>query len=1041
MGRLTAWQVAVRALRYRRGQAVAVLLLSTVAVGACVFAPLYQRSVGQAQLRQTLMSASESARGVALTAVGVTDDPTVALATRLDRNLYGDAVRSMQTSVQYRVGEHDVGGPVASRSGQCAHLQLDAGRCAATSSEVMASSSAARVLGLQVGSPVVVSATLGSSKKVSLRMQVVGLYRPFDPGDGYWFDHRYSSEAGAFEVGSEASYQADALLAGEGFAAALQGPTEGDFALLPVANTVELPLRVERVGLTDTAALRAGLTATAALASTNEVRLDSFLPELLDQVGTGRRQAATIIPGLALELALLILVVTTIVMVAAADEHQPDFALARLRGQSVGQSAGILIRELAPVVTVSVLPGVALSWGLAAAADRWWLHGHGALEWRWPPIAAGAAVLLLELMILVGVARRAVRQPVQTLLRRIPRRSSRRGVGILEATAAAMSLAGVLVVVSGDQHNLLAVLTPGFIALTVGLVASRLFVALARRFGSRSLWDGRLTRGLALLQFARRPGARRVVVLTCVATALIVSAVDQAGVAAQNRLARASVDAGAAVVLTVQANDVATLRSAVAAADPSRSFATPVVTQRPANGTATMAIDPSSFGGIGSWGWRKDAPSAAVLGALSPKVPAPVTVTGTSLQLTLGGATLTRRLDTNVGGAAAPVFLLFELHPAKGPTVDARLGPVPEGATATVTLRTRVPCSSGCRLARISLLRSTSDSDSIQLDLPITELSAGTPGALHPMSLGSAADWAAATPRVTPADGPAQFIELRDVNGHSVISATNRASAAALQQLNAPIALPALLAGPTQPATNQLGYLDASNIDGITASFTRVGTAALGPGPDRPGLIVDLALAERLATGADAGTVSAVWLRSDDPSRERSLIRALEQHGVHVVSRDTRAAHLAALDAAAPAWALRLAPVTALLAAALALLVMVMSAATSQRGRAADLTALRLLGVHAGRLRRATVLEQAGSAGIAVIIGAAVGVIGAQLALPSIPIFVSPVDTPAVLHPIRWLSVLATGATLAALLIATGVAIGFLLLRRVDTTRPLPGQP
>lgn len=1036
VGRVLLWRVALRALLYRPTQAVAVVLLSTVGIGACVFAPLYERSVGQAQLRQTLTSAPASARGVALTSTRVGSDPMVALAAGLDRGLYGDPVRSIQTSVQYPVGDHNVAGLVASRVGQCGHLRLDAGRCPASASEAMASSSAARVLGLRVGSTVVVSATLGGYKDVRLSMRVVGLYRPFDSGDGYWFDHRYSSAVGAFEAGSH--YQADALLAGEGFAAALQGEIQGPFTLLPVANTVELPLRLDRVGLTETATLRRGLAETAALAEANGVRLDGGLPSLLDQIGTAQRQAGTIIPGFAFELALLLLVLTAIVMVAAAEQRQPDVALARLRGRSHRQSAGVLIRELAPVVMLSVLPGVGLGWGLGILANRLWLAGHGGPEWRWPPLAAAAAVLLVELSIVVVVARRAARRPVHDLLLRVPRQPSRRGVGVLEAAIAALALAGVIVVVSGDQHNLLAVLTPGFIALIIGLIASRILVVLARRVGSRALWAGRLATGLALLQFTRRLGARRVVVLVCIATALIVSALDQASVAARNRVVRASVDAGAAVVLTVQAKDAATLRGAVAAADPGRGFATPVVTQRPANGLATMAIDPQSFARIGSWGWPGDAPSAAALRALSPRLPPPVTVTGTSIQLTLSGASLTRRHDPQVGGVAAPVLLWLELHPTDGPIVYASLGPLPEGtATGVKTLRDSVACASGCRLARISLHRGLSDTDSVHLELPITDLSAGAPGALRPVSLGVASDWAPATPRAESPDAPAQFIELRHTGAGLVISASNAASPAVLQQLSTPLVLPALLAGPLRSSTNQLGYLDASNIGGLSGSFTQVGTLRLGPGPDRPGLIVDLALAEQLASAPDAGTVSAVWLASADPARERSLIDSLAHHGVTVLSRDTRAAHLGGFDAAAPAQALRLAPVTALLAAALAVLVMIMSAATSQRGRAADLAALRLLGVGAGRLRRASILEQVGAASVATVLGAGVGVIGAQLALRSIPIFISPVDVPAVLHPVGWSSVLETAAAMAALLIATAVAIGYALMRRVGAG---PGQ-
>ena len=204
-------------------------------------------------------------------------------------------------------------------------------------------------------------------------------------------------------------------------------------------------------------------------------------------------------------------------------------------------------------------------------------------------------------------------------------------------------------------------------------------------------------------------------------------------------------------------------------------------------------------------------------------------------------------------------------------------------------------------------------------------------------------------------------------------------------------------------------------------------------------MLVNLDLAAAVATPTLADSVTAVWLGADDAARERALVAALNRHGISVISRDTAAEHRAALAATAPAWAMQVAVVTALLAVLIAALLILISATMSRRERAADASALGLVGVSRATLRRATLLEHLVAVVAAVVVGSAVGVIGAQLALPVTPIFLARLEAPAIVRQAAWGAILLAAAYTLAALVAASLATSLGLARRValvtDTER------
>jgi putative ABC transport system permease protein len=1024
-GRLTTG-----ALRYRAGQAAALFVLSLLGIAACAFGPLYERAVEGAQLSTTLAQTPVFSRGLTArtTPAGRTTD-IFASNTNI-RRFYGAPVTSDRLAVTYTQHDLNLVGDIVSRTAQCDHLPVTTGRCPTAASEVMASRSSARALGLRIGGRLLVTADPRHGVKPEhYRLTIVGFYGSYNPHDDYWFDQEYFTAAGVYSVQARLTtyYVPNPLIAGEGF-----GDTVAPS--LPVSTQIDVPLKVDRVGLDDMSALRAGVAALSTTSAGAAVQVTSNLGSVFDQVESGRRAARSVIPAFAAELALLLLVVIGIVVVAGADHRRPELALARLRGSSTGRAARRFSAELGVPVILSVIPGLLVAWLASAAASRWWLSGLVHPQLRWPVLGAAGAVMVVELAVVGLVARATARRPVHDLIRRSPAHASGRGTKVAEAGLAAAAIAGTVVVLSGDRHNAIAIITPGLIALLAGMLLSHLLAAFSRIAGRRALWRGRLATGLAGLRIARRPAVRRIVVLLCVASALAVAAADEWRVSARNRFVRAGAEAGASVALTVHAADVKALRDAVAAADPSGGYATPVVIQRPPDsGPAVVAMQPASFARIAAWGWPRDQPTAAMTAALSPALPKPISLTGTSMQLRLTDESLSRRKLVD-GGSPAPAYLLALLRRASG-DIYVRLGPLPAGHHESVALSATIPCADGCRLAQLAVSRSTADTGGTQFDATITGLYAGTRGALGQVSLGTAADWGEATPETSATDGSAEKISLGDAGGELDLSFFYGGAPEALQHLAVPVAVPAVTAGDVPPDLDPQGNLNVRNIDSVPTAFRPVGHLEFVPGDVGPALLVDIDLAAAVAAPTLADSTTAVWLGADDPARERAFVAALERHGVSVISRDTAAEHRATLAATAPAWAMQAALIAALLAVLIAALLILISATMSRRERAGDASALGLVGVDRATLRRATLLEHLVAVVTAVLVGTAVGVVGAQLALPATPIFLARLEAPGIVRYAAWGSILLAAAYTLAALVVAGVATSLVLARRIA---PLP---
>lgn len=1035
--------LALHSLRYRLGQSVVLFLLSVTAVAACAAGPMYQRAVEQAAVRSQLALADTSDRGISIYGSSPAEAQSY-LPVGNQRSLFGTAVAGMETPVAVDTGRTQFVAVAAGRDDLCAHLRIVAGQCPSSGGQLLASSSSAKALGFAVGDRLQVTDTGGSAAYRIGALQVAGLYQPFSPDNDYWFGRAYSSATGLYREPNgdrQDILHGDALLftpAGvQQLEAARTAANPGSSS--PFSYAIDLPVRASRIGVAESSRLTQAVQAVQARIDAAHPdgdpargRLVSGLLPLLQRAATGRHQSRLIIPVLAIQLALVVLVVLTLVLAVGVDQRWPELALARLRGQSQRQAARLYIGEVAAVAAGALLPGLLLAWLACTLLAGWWLPDGVHPEWRAPVLAAAIGVGLVELGLAVLLARRAAARPIGELLRSVPPRTGR-PIAAAEAGLAVAALAGVLVALTGGKRSAVALLAPSLLAILAGLLLSRLLVAAARRIGQRALWRGRLVLAMSALQAARRPGFRRVVTLVCVAVALLVSSVDQWRVAAINRQARAEVSTGAAVVLNVNPATAAQLRTAVQRADPAGDYAMPVIAQHPAGGdTTVLALDPVRLRRIAGWGSARDTPSAAQLGQLLPaNRPAAIRLSGNQVRLRTGNVTVTSD-DPASGQRPQPVSLTLHVQLPNGLMTTTSL-PVPIGPGPFTSTALLGGCATGCTLSRIELVRAVGDFSSAKVSLDLLDLAAGRAGALTAVPLGTSLDWQNSDAAAAAA-GTAATISLAPAAGSALrLQAVSHGTGATLQHLDVPVNLPCLSAGGADPSGD--GALAIHGIDGNTAACQPVGTIPLLPGLGTGVLLTDLDLAIASTAPALTNSTASVWLRTDDPAAERALTQQLTQAGIAVTGRTSTSAARAGFDQSPPAWSIQAALASATVAALIAALMVVIAGYATESARSYDLAALRLLGLSARTVRRGVLAEQLAGVLIAALVGAVVGLLGARLALPSVPLFLVDAPVPKPLYGTAVGPVLVATVLAMVVLVAAGVAATRLIGRRVGPDR------
>jgi putative ABC transport system permease protein len=228
---------------------------------------------------------------------------------------------------------------------------------------------------------------------------------------------------------------------------------------------------------------------------------------------------------------------------------------------------------------------------------------------------------------------------------------------------------------------------------------------------------------------------------------------------------------------------------------------------------------------------------------------------------------------------------------------------------------------------------------------------------------------------------------------------------------------------PTSPFQAGL-RVSAPDLAAGDSAFNVAGRLPQVPRSGGRGVLVDLGATATGPSVSPALSTYAVWLAADDPAKEAVLRHQLGRHGLHVLARDTASAHAAALASEGPSLALRLALLAGAVAVVLAAAVLVVGVATSGANRARDLAGLRIVGVPATTVTRASVREHLVVAVLGVIAGSVLGLLAAQAALPQIPLFATRNRfLPLVLDP-AWVPVTVTVVGCLVVLGAVSVVVG-----------------
>lgn len=1022
-----------RLILHRRAQAAAIAALAALITACAVFAPLYDRAMQQALVQQRLADHPVQLTGLRLTATGGTADPVSLESDVPDaiRRHLGEPVASGRVTVT-EVPD-DVSSPTGAlvwRTGACAHLRFGSGGCPDSAREVAVSEADAQNYGWKVGSRIrfverVNDPTLDKDAAPRPRLRVVGVYS-VRRGD-YWFGRLVSGRSGTADPDSGQPLTDD-LFVDPSTVSGVDAPAW----LAPIAE-LDFPLDRRSVGVDEllrlgpavAAYIRAGTVAAADASQRSTPVPYSGLPDIAEEVAQGRDQARVIVPLLMVQLGMLAAVVLWLVLGAATEQRRPEIALARLRGRGARGAARLLLGELVPVGLAGVAAGTAAALGLAWLARHAFLPGNARFE-----LGAGFAVALgcavaAVLLITVAAVAQVVREPVIGLLRRVPSRRSSWALGVVDAMVIAASAMAVVAFVTGGLTGPLALAAPSLLALAVGLVLAHLLVPVAASIGRRLLARGYMTSGVSVLQLARRPATRRVVAIVTVATALLVFSADALLVGSRNRDAAAQQEVGAPMSAEVTGTDLAGVREALAEVDPDGRAVTPTVSLSPPGDpeTATMAVVPDQFRRIALFPGQA-VPARTWSALAEPSVP-PLRLEGSTVRLRLA------QDGVQVGGSEPnrhPAVLALRLTVADGRSVVARVAELRSGDRAAREVRADLPCGDGCLVAGLSLL--TDAGHPVEGRFRISALTTG-PGTSY--DVGGARAWQEADE-----DEGAGYMSP-DPGDDGPRSLTVGFAAEGGQELRMPHAalparLPALVAGPLPDDADGTSF-EGRRLDGVARPMVASGRLERVPAGVPATSLVNLDVLARDVGRLDPLSHIRLLFAEDDPALLARVRSALKSRSVELTTPASVPEARASFDASIAAWSLQLAVVVGIAGLAIAVLVLLVVAATTWRLRSRDFAALRMTGVSRRAVVRIATGEQLPIVVLAVLAGATCGLVGAHFAMPSVPLFASPPLVSTLDLSTNWVAVLASALVAGLLLGGCVLLVGVAMARRSSLER------
>jgi len=356
------------AIRYRRAQAVALMLLSALLTACAVFAPLYERALEQSLLRDGLTRQSALATSIVGESVqspvsspqpaGIRGIFPVALLPFYDAGSDLWSGRVTYTGVVGLPSTVQLVGP----QDTCRALEITQGTCPSNPYDVAVSAAEAKVQGWQLGAqlnPTEVLVAGQQSQPFPKPFVVTALYRQLDD-PGHWQGFGLEGRAGQASPAPADSPLMDGWVTPPSTFATGWRSSRLDVVWLVRSDLVTLD-GLEAVPPAVEEMLQAGVGKVPAVAVRTSVS------DLVAGVVEGQRQARTIVPLLVGQLAVLAVVVLGLVAAAAVEQRRPELALGRLRGLGPAGARRMVMLELGTVVAA----GVPVGFLLALLSARW----------------------------------------------------------------------------------------------------------------------------------------------------------------------------------------------------------------------------------------------------------------------------------------------------------------------------------------------------------------------------------------------------------------------------------------------------------------------------------------------------------------------------------------------------------------------------------------------------------------------------------------------------------------------------------------------
>ncbi|MFC7497391.1 MULTISPECIES: FtsX-like permease family protein [unclassified Nocardioides] len=1019
----------MRRWRYRPVQAVAIAVLAALVAACALFAPLYDRAMQQSLTQVTIDRAPVLTSSVQLT-VSNTDDilqpvtPPETVAGLLPEGFRPDfrpvVLGYGGSAAVLPGGGSDPIGDLVWRSGQCDHVTIEEGRCPEAPGEVLVSRADARIFDLDVGATTEVSGRLYQEGRFlrsrTLPLTVVGTYRQ-DPDD-YWFGRVLTGWSGVDSLDTPPHVQHDVWLT-------VRDTFEGASALADTTSSwAGYRIDPERAGVDEVLELG---PAIADLADRPQrlgdlpVQVASGIADLSEEIEAQIDQSRITVPLLMAQLGLLAVVVLWLVLLGVTEQRRPEVALAQLRGHGRRGARSLLLAELLPITLAGLLPGALLALVAAWSARTVALPGDVPLELRLPVILAAvlAAVVLVVVTVIASV--RVSREPVAALLRRVPPRQSTWALGALDAVVVTGCGAVVVLFATGGLEGPAAMVAPALLAVVAGVLLAHVTTPAASLLGRAQLRRGRVRAGVSILDAARSPVTRRTIAVVTLASALAVFSADALLIGERNRAAAAEQAAGAPLVADVQGTDLASVRAALDEVDPGGQQATPVVRVPAPDADAgeTLGVLPDGFRAVALF--PGGTPDSAVWDELRPPETAAVVLTGRTFTLDADDSTLG---SVRVDGSPYPVTVGVDLVSPAGEVLHTTLGRL-SGPTEHAVLRGTAPCTEGCTVT--SIWFGSLPGARIAGRVTLGNLEVAPSG--ERVALGPADLWTPFRERTTGKVVP------RSTSADALVVEVQGAGASLLTMQSAwmPDVTPTLTSG-ALPVDAVGKTYQLIGLHGESQPAEQVGTLDRVPGSGPRTFVADLDTLQRGRVVSTSDRV-AIWFADDDPQLLGAVRAALDERGVSIARTTTLADVRQGYDETAAAWSLQLAALVGVLAILIALLVLVVSAASTWRSRSRDLAALRMSGIPVRTVRTMAVAAQVPAVLLGVAAGTACGLVGASLVMPTVPLFAAPPEVSTLDLGTAWTGVV--GAALAAAIVL-GVAsalIGRALAARSDVRR------